>query len=299
MVPTLSVEQFKKILPKICDKETSSDPNNKWKQENPLWGHCAVVTLIANNLFGGEMLRAEMVGQNDSHYWNKLPYGNEKDFTRDQFGGSYPELANTVVRTRSYVLYDTKTGVPREIMKRYKLLAWRLAKELNEDNILFRDPIYCRCFYNALDSPCKKMKFGAVITHRTGERDSKFVSGECNRTIEPLTFLCEPDCVRLRIPSRTDSAVGACGHAEENALSAVAKMGIPLNECDLYVAGIYPNGLPNIKTQNEFTCLYCARQIYNFGVGRVLVPTISGWQGLSGEECLKTAVAYATGEKKV
>lgn len=296
MVPTLSIEQFEKILPKICDKKTSSDPDG-WTPQNPLWGHCAVVSLVAQNLFGGTLLRASLENTQfaamRSHYWNWPLDQAHVDFTKDQFGDSYPELANPAIRERSYLFSSAET------LKRYKLLTWRLAQELNQDNPLFRDAIYCKCFCNALNSPCQKMKFGAVITQRTGERDSKFVSGECNRTIEPLAFLCEQDCIRLRIPSRTDSAVGACGHAEENALSAVAKMGIPLNECDLYVAGIYPNGLPYIKTQNEFTCLYCARQIYNFGVGKVLVPTVNGWQGLSGEECLKTAVAYATRLKSV
>lgn len=301
MTPVLPVYEFKKLLPKICDKKTSSDPDG-WTPQNPLWGHCAVVSLVAQNLFGGELFRASLENTQfaamRSHYWNLLPYQAHADFTRDQFGNSYPELVNPAIRERSYLFSSAET------LKRYKLLAWRLAKELNEDNILFRDPIYCKCFCNALDSPCQKMKFGAVIVNHSGERNIESaleitVKEGYNKTIEPLKSLCEPTCIRFAIPSRTESMIGACGHAEENALYAAVKIGVPLHKCDLYVAGIYPNGLPYIKTQNEFTCLRCAVQIYNFGINRVWVPTTNGWQSLTGEECVKTALAYATSEKKI
>lgn len=295
MSPTLTIEQFETMLPKICDRKTTSDPDN-WTLENPLWGHCAVVTLVANNLFGGKMLRAEMIGQNNSHYWNRLPGGAEKDFTKSQFGNSLPELADIVIRERSYVLYDPKTGLPREIMARYKLLAWRLAKELNRGNSLFYNHFYQKCFFNALDSPCQKMKFGAVIVHQAPATNFYELNGigeRCNKTIEPLKSLCEPNCIRLNIPSRTESMIGACSHAEENALWSIVKMGIPLNECVLYVAGIYPNGLPHIKKANEFTCMRCAVQIYHSRIKSVFVPIIGGWQYLSGEDCVRTAISYA------
>lgn len=306
MTPTVSVDQFKKLLPNICDKKTSSDPEN-WTPENPLWGHCAVVSLVAQNLFGGTLLRASLENTKfasmRSHYFNKFKFPNiqmdfKVDFTWDQFGDSYPKLVDPVIRERSYLFSSAET------LTRYKLLAWRLARELNQDNLLFRDSIYCKCFCNALDSPCQKMKFGAVIVNQSGERNIEsaleiIVEEGCNKTIEPLRSLCEPSCIRLSIPSRTESMIGACSHAEEIALWEAIKMKIPLDKCDLYVAGIYPNGLPYIKTKNEFTCLRCAVQIYYSGIKRVFVPVVNGWQSLSGEECVKTARAYATGEKKV
>lgn len=296
-MPTLTIDQFEAILPKICGQETSSRPQ-RWTSKNPLLDHCAVVTLVANNIFGGDMRRAEMIGQNDSHYWNRLPNGTEKDFTRQQFGDSIPLLGDAVNRTRSYVLYDPKTGQPREIMTRYKLLAWRLARELNRGNALFYSVIYRNCFYSALSSPCQKMKFGAVVVHQPSPITFEFVSEECNKTIEPLRSLCDLNCIRFNIPSRTESMIGACGHAEENALWNAIKKGVPLNDCSLYVAGIYPNGLPYIKENNEFTCIRCAVQIYYSGIKKVFVPVVNGWQSLSGEECVKTAIAYAMKEKK-
>ena len=300
MPPTVSIEQFEALLPKICDKKTSSDPDN-WLPQNPLWGHCAVVSLVAQNLFGGKLARASLENTKfaamRSHYWNQLP-NDAIDFTRDQFGDSYPEMTDRVIRERAYVLSSAET------LKRYKLLAWRLAKELNEDNPIFKNSIYCQCFCNALSSPCKKMKFGALLVSDSCDRNIRAAlevieKSGYNKTIEPLRSLCEPNCIRMNIPSRTESMIGACGHAEEFALSEAVKVGVPLNKCDLFVAGIYPNGLPVIKNQNEFTCLRCAVQIYNFGVRKVLVPTTKGWHAFTSEECVKTALAYAAGEKKV
>ncbi len=313
METKITPERFEKLLPSICDRETSSDPKN-WTLDNPLWGHCAVVSLVAQNLFGGELMRALLThipkfAHMRSHYWNRLPdktgsLTKEFDFTAPQFGDEYPHGLVAEQSTRRYILYDPKTGEPREIMKRYKLLAWRLAKELNQGNPLFESDIYRRCFYNALNSPCQKIKFGAIIVNTSDNRNIIYIlelaSKEgYNNTLEPLKSLCEPTCIRFNIPSRTESMIGACSHAEENILWEAVKMKTSLNLCDLYVAGIYPNGLPYIKNKTEFTCLRCAVQIYHSEIRRVFVPVVSGWQAMSGEECVETARAYATGEKKV
>jgi len=124
MKPEITIEQFEKILPLICDAETVMFPA-RWTPDNPLKNHCAVVSLIAQNLFGGELMRAVMA-DGDSHYWNRLPDGTEKDFTKSQFGHAYPELSKTRTQTREYILFDPNTGEPREIMKRYELLMQRL-----------------------------------------------------------------------------------------------------------------------------------------------------------------------------
>lgn len=297
-------EQFEKLLPLICDKETSSDPEN-WMPENPHWGHCAVVSLVAQNFFGGKLARASLedteFSKMGSHYWNILPDGAGKDFTKPQFLGKELVLSASE-RTREYVLFDPQTKKPREIMKRYKLLAYRLAKLLRDNNPLFNDPIYKQCFYAALDSPCQKMKFGCVLRYYCDfERIGMAYWDEIetyNKTTEPLRSFCEPTCVRLNIPSRTESMIGACGHAEEFALWEAAKKFIPVNNSEMYVAGLYSNCLPYIKSKPEFTCLRCAVQIYNSGIGRVYVPVVDHWEKLTGEECVKTARAYTTGEKK-
>lgn len=290
---SITPEQFKKILPSICDKETSQDPDG-WTPDNPLWGHCAVVSLVAQNLFGGELLRASLVGVKGfehmrSHYWNRLADGTFEDFTKSQFGESYPTGLKAEVRDRVYVLSFPET------MKRYKLLAYRLAKVLGGNSSIFEDAIYQKCFYAALDSPCQKMKFGCVLV-RNGEE----VGVYNNHFIEPLLFLCEPECIRLSLPSRVESMLGACGHAEEFAIWEAVRLGVPLHECDLYVAGIYPNGLSWLKEEApDHTCLRCAVQMYYANLSNIFVPFVDRWVSLSSQEAVSRSIAYALGKKKV
>ena len=299
VAPPITPEQFKKLLPTICTKETASESTqNNWTKENPLWGHCAVVSVVAQNLFGGELLRASLEGtlfeSGGSHYWNRLADKTEEDFTKAQFGDNFPQDLKPIVRDREYVLKTAKNAAQTE--KRYKLLAFRLAKTLNNNNPLFDDPIYKACFETALDSECQKMKFGCAITH-----NSEVIYLGFNATIEPLKSLCEPECIRFKIQSRTEQMLGACGHAEEKAISEVSKnrKDISLSDCDLYIAGLYPNGLPWIKQKPEHTCLRCAVPMYNANLRTIYVPVIDKWIGITPTEALETARAYATGEEKV
>jgi deoxycytidylate deaminase len=287
----LTLVEFKRLLPIICDRETSQDPAG-WTPQNLLWGHCAVVSLVAQNLFGGELLRASLTEvpgfeHAGSHYWNKLADGSIEDFTGPQFGENYPRALKAEFRSRSYVLSFPET------VKRYKLLALRLAKAVSEGNSIFDDPIYQKCFYAALDSACQKMKFGCVIIHNNG-----VVYEGCNKTIEPLKSLCEPKCIRFSITSRTESMLGACGHAEEG-LWDVVHRGIPVNECELYIAGLYANCLPWLKQAAEHTCLRCAVQMYNARLKTIYVPVVNRWVGITPEQALETARSYATKEKTV
>jgi len=284
-------EQFKELLPSICDRETSQDPNS-WTPENPLWGHCAVVSLVAQSLFGGELLRGSLrdvpgLENMGSHYWNMLADGQIDDFTKPQFKDRYPAGLKAETRNRSYVLSFPETA------KRYKLLAFRLAKSLSNDNPIFEDIFYRRCFSAALDSPCQKMKFGCVII-----RNGEVVYEGFNKTIEALKSLCEPKCIRFSITSRTESMLGACGHAEEG-LWEVVHRGIPIHECDLYVAGIYPNGFPWLKKQAEHSCLRCAVLMHNAKIRTIYVPVGDRWEGITTEKALETALSYSTQEKRV
>ncbi|OGN04909.1 MAG: hypothetical protein A2831_02530 [Candidatus Yanofskybacteria bacterium RIFCSPHIGHO2_01_FULL_44_17] len=288
---TITREQFQTLLPTICDEDTSLDSAG-WSTENPLWGHCAIVSLVAQNLFGGELLRASLaetpgLEHMRSHYWNRLGDGSVEDFTKPQFCGNYPSKLKAEPRERSYALSFPET------VKRYKLLAWRVARAFNEGNQIFKDSIYQKCFYAALDSPCQKMKFGCVIT-----RNGEIIYEGCNKTIECLRSLCEPRCIRLSIASRTESMLGACGHAEEG-LWEVVHRGIPISECELYVVGVHTNGLSWLKGQVEHTCLRCAVLMHDARLRKIYVPVVDRWQGITTETALVTARRYATQEKKV
>lgn len=127
---SIGIEEFKKILPQICEQDTSSDPDN-WTEENPLYGHCAVVSLLAQYIFGGELLRASLepypkFKHMRSHYFNALPDGTVIDFTAPQFGNEYPEGMQTEQRTRTYVLENQETH------KRYNMLIHRYFKKIQK-----------------------------------------------------------------------------------------------------------------------------------------------------------------------
>jgi hypothetical protein len=124
-------EQFSCILPKICDQETSASPE-LWTPACPLWGHCAVVALLAQDVFGGKILRfgfhpdSPFFKSMGSHYWNQFADGTELDFTRGQFGENYPPELIGVVREREYLLSSPTTAV------RYNLLLGRFHHALKQ-----------------------------------------------------------------------------------------------------------------------------------------------------------------------
>lgn len=164
----ISIEAFEALLPDVCDRETSQD-GARWSAKNPLWGHCAIVSVAAQELFGGELRRASFAGnpgfgENASYYWNALADGSEHDFTRAQFGAQYPRLRDPVPRTRAYVLFGPAGAgtALRENFKRtrqrYALLKWRIEKRLAGENPLFNDPMFEQCFLAACDSQCQKMR---------------------------------------------------------------------------------------------------------------------------------------------
>lgn len=292
-IEKMTPDLFRTLLPQICDRETSADSKG-WTTENPLYGHCAVVALLAQDVFGGSMFRASLepfpeFAHMRSHYWNRLPDGSEIDFTEPQFFGRRPLLVGEL-RVREKVL----TAQYPETVKRYKLLALRLAKIRSGGNPLFDDPIYQACFSAALDSPCQKMKFGCVIMH-----NGAVVYQGANKTIPGLRSLCEPKCIRHSIASRTESMLGACGHAEEWGIWNLVEKKLPLEECELYIAGFFPDGFPWIKKAKEHTCLRCSVQMHNAHLKVVHVPVVNRWESMTTEEALETARAYATQEKKV
>jgi hypothetical protein len=98
------------------DYDTSSDATN-WREDNPAWGQCAVTALVVQDLLGGDLLRGLVNGV--SHYWNRLPNGQEIDLTIQQFG-TITERQGAIVRERDYVLSFPETA------KRYELLRKRV-----------------------------------------------------------------------------------------------------------------------------------------------------------------------------
>ena len=106
----------------VVQRDTSFDPE-KWSPENPLWGHCGVISLLAQDVFGGELMRGSL--QNipkykylKYHYWNKID-GVDVDFTHGQFTDiSYTDLESHI-RSRESALEHKDTE------ERYLLLKTR------------------------------------------------------------------------------------------------------------------------------------------------------------------------------
>ena len=116
----ITIEKFSKIISVICNRDTSVDPEH-WSTENPMWGHCAIVSLLAQDQFGGTLIRQSLEGVNGfdylrSHYSNKLSDGIEYDFTLEQFQGRLPTNLPKEERPRGHVLSYPDT------QKRYELL---------------------------------------------------------------------------------------------------------------------------------------------------------------------------------
>ncbi|WKZ28637.1 MAG: hypothetical protein QY323_03800 [Patescibacteria group bacterium] len=129
----LTPASFAALLPDVCIRETSADPDG-WTAENPLWGHCAVVSAAAQKLFGGKLLRASLealpaFAHMRSHYINELDDGTRHDFTRAQLGDADTSGLVFEERTREYVLSHQPTR------ERYLVLAGRLAAAVPVDDV--------------------------------------------------------------------------------------------------------------------------------------------------------------------
>lgn len=116
----MTTEEFKKTILNICNKDTSSDPTN-WTEDNPTYGHCAIVSVLAQDKFGGIILKKSYTKDSVeySHYLNKLPNEKEIDFTIDQFNGDVSNFYKTEERTKERILSNPDT------LKRYGLLKLR------------------------------------------------------------------------------------------------------------------------------------------------------------------------------
>lgn len=119
----LSLKDLSFALLKAWGADTA---RGDWSEYMPSLNQCAVTALVVQDYFGGDMLRCKL-NDNDSHYWNRLPDGQEIDLTFEQFAITKQyDLGETVVREREYVLSFPDT------LARYKLLKDRVAKVLEE-----------------------------------------------------------------------------------------------------------------------------------------------------------------------
>lgn len=106
-------------LREIAQRDTSADPSG-WSPDNPLWGHCAVGALLAQDHYGGDLIRGSLedipkYAHLRSHYWNRID-GEYVDFTSEPYPDiSYQELQGEICDRERVLRYE-------DTVRRYQLL---------------------------------------------------------------------------------------------------------------------------------------------------------------------------------
>ena len=77
----------------------------EWFEINPARGQCAVTALIVQDYLGGDILKSDVLGNNDSHFYNKLKSEEILDLTSSQFAAD--------------VIFETE-----KLADRNKILSW-------------------------------------------------------------------------------------------------------------------------------------------------------------------------------
>ena len=145
----MKLDKLEKILNNLYSKETCYPTcKNQWNNDNKTLGHCAIVALIINDYFGGDICKIKV---NDiSHYFNHI---NDKivDFTSDQFKTDKIDYSNYVLKTREEILINDNTRI------RYEVLKLKLKLSLIDEKI--HDCSACSCMVEKFPSS-KTVSFG-------------------------------------------------------------------------------------------------------------------------------------------
>ena len=116
----MELDKLETILNSLYSKETCyPECRNQWNDDNKTLGHCAIVALIINDYFGGNICKIKV--NNISHYFNLID-GEIVDLTSEQFKINDISYANYIIKTREDVLMDEDTKKRYEILKlKFKL----------------------------------------------------------------------------------------------------------------------------------------------------------------------------------
>lgn len=79
-----SLNQLRQAIAESWAEDTSWP--DSWNSQNPAAGQCRVTAAVVQDILGGEVLKATVSRQPlYTHFWNRLPDGQEIDLTADQF----------------------------------------------------------------------------------------------------------------------------------------------------------------------------------------------------------------------
>src|SRR5205814_1362867 len=102
----------------------TAEEDDGWTPDNPSRGQCDVTSLVVHDLFGGDVLAADVFRDGErveAHMWNRLPGGLEVDLTREQFKNA--EGIERVTRINSLKVRFLGDKVLQQT-------AWRVADQL-------------------------------------------------------------------------------------------------------------------------------------------------------------------------
>lgn len=81
----IEMKQYLDKLYKQCSRDTCYPKvASMWSIDNRLYGHCAIVSLIINDYFGGKIIKCKLKEENISHYYNEIN-GEIIDATINQY----------------------------------------------------------------------------------------------------------------------------------------------------------------------------------------------------------------------
>lgn len=109
----------------------TAEEDDGWTPDNPARGQCDITSLVVHDIFGGELLAADVFRNGErveGHMWNRLPGGIEVDLTREQFKGG-EVIGEPIARRRSPKI--ASPDHPRyHRYQAYLVLAGRVQKRL-------------------------------------------------------------------------------------------------------------------------------------------------------------------------
>ena len=154
----MKIDQIEKILLDIYSKDTCYPLcKDNWNENNKTLGHCAIVSLIINDYFKGDIYKIKVDGI--SHYFNVI--NNEIiDLTANQFNKEI-DYSNKIKKERKEIISDSDT------LYRYNLLKTEL-----ELSLIDKDIHKCNLCSNMIE------KFPNSKTVSIGKRNDIVILGE-------------------------------------------------------------------------------------------------------------------------
>ena len=176
----MEIRELKQLLMQSWNFETCSPGlRDKWSEENPSLGQCAITALIVNDFFGGKIMRC--MASSGSHYYNIVD-DELVDLTVEQFLEEIPDYENGEERTREYLLSNEDTKNRYLILNKnlQKTIGDKLTPEERHEIKLFISKGCSTC----LNGSCRIETFEKVGLDENGQvQGSNCLGWENNRII--------------------------------------------------------------------------------------------------------------------